>query len=183
MQQAIVLDSFPPSKRGAAFGLMGITLIVAPVLGPTLGGWITDTYSWHWVFLINIPVGLAALAMVSQVVKDPEHAKAKGFSKGGIDFIGLGLIALGLGTMQVLLDKGQTEDWFQSGFIVMMAVTSALCLGFAIAWLLKQKDPVVDLRLLTDRSFGMGSILIFFTGFVLYASSALLIEFEATGNA
>lgn len=171
-QQAIIMDSFPPEKRGAVFGITGITLIVAPILGPTLGGWITDNFSWHWIFYINIPVGVLAFLLVSEMVKDPEHAIAKG--KGTIDYIGLSLVALGLGCLQIVLDKGQQEDWFSSNFIVFFAVVTALAMGFGIAWLLRQKDPVVDLTLFADRSFGLGAILIFITGFVLYSSSALL---------
>lgn len=173
MQQAIVMDSFPPSKRGAAFGLMGVTLIVAPVLGPTLGGWITDHFSWRWVFLINVPVGVFAAVMVAALVQDPDHAKAKGLGKG-IDFTGLGLIALGLAALQIMLDKGQTEDWFHSDFIVMMAALAALCLIGAVLWLLTRTDPVVDLTLFKEPSFALGTILIFFVGFALYGSSALL---------
>lgn len=172
MQQAIVLDSFPPAKRGAAFGLMGITLIVAPVIGPTLGGWITDTYSWRWVFLINVPVGLLAAFLVSNMVHDPEHAKAKGFKN--VDYIGLGLIALGFAALQIMLDKGQTEDWFHSDFIIMMACIAGAAIIGAIAWLLTRDDPIVDLTLFKERSFALGTILIFFTGFALYGSSALL---------
>lgn len=171
-QQAIIIDSFPPEKRGAVFGITGITLIVAPILGPTLGGWITDNFSWHWIFYINIPVGVLAFMLVSQMVRDPEHAVAKG--KGQIDYIGLSLVALGLGCLQIVLDKGQQEDWFASQFIVIFATITALSLGFAIYWLLRQKDPIVDLTLFKDRSFAIGSILIFITGFALYSSSALL---------
>ena len=173
VQQAIVLDGFPPEKRGAAFGLMGLTLIVAPILGPTLGGWITDTYSCRWVFLINVPVGALAALLVTAIVRDPEHAKARGFGKG-IDYTGLGFIALGLGALQVMLDKGQTEDWFNSHFIIIMAIIAGVSLGCAVLWLVSRKDPIVDLTLLKRPSFGLGTILIFCTGFVLYGSSALL---------
>jgi DHA2 family multidrug resistance protein len=171
-QQAIIMDSFPPEKRGAVFGITGITMIVAPVLGPTLGGWITDNFSWRWIFYINIPVGLLAFLLVSQMVRDPEHAIAKGLKN--IDYVGLGFVALGLGALQIVLDKGQQDDWFSSNFITTFAVITVLSLGFAVIWLLRQKDPVVDLTLLKDKSFGLGTILIFITGFVLYSSSALL---------
>ncbi len=171
-QQAIVLDAFPPEKRGVVFGVTGITMIVAPILGPTLGGWITDNLTWRWIFFMNIPVGLIALWLVHKYVRDPEHAKSKGVGK--IDGIGLGLIALGLGCMQIVLDKGQTEDWFQSNMIIGFTLVAVLSLGFVIFWLLKQEDPVVDLRILKSPGFGLGCLLIFFTGFVLYGSSALL---------
>lgn len=171
-QQAIIMDSFPREKRGAVFGITGITLIVAPILGPTLGGWITDNFSWRWIFYINIPVGLLAFMLVSLMVRDPEHATAKGVGK--IDYIGLSLVALGLGALQVVLDKGQQEDWLHSNFIVLFAVITAVALGSAIAWLLSRKDPIVDLSLFKDRSFAIGAMLIFVTGFVLYSSSAML---------
>src|SRR5579872_3893382 len=108
------MDSFPPSQRGMAFAITGITMIVAPILGPTLGGYITDNYSWRWIFYMNVPVGLMALFLVNQFVQDPEHAKAKGVKS--IDYIGVGLIAIGLGAMQIVLDKGQEDDWFSSPF-------------------------------------------------------------------
>lgn len=171
-QQAIIMDSFPPEKRGAVFGLTGVTLIVAPILGPTLGGLITDNFSWRWIFYINIPVGILAFTLVSQMVRDPLHAIAKGLKK--IDYIGLGLVAIGLGSLQIVLDKGQQDDWFDSNFINTFAVICVVCLISAIVWLRRQTDPVVDLSLLANRSFGLGTILIFITGFVLYSSSALL---------
>lgn len=171
-QQAIIMDSFPPERRGAVFGITGITLIVAPILGPTLGGWITDNFSWRWIFYINIPVGMIAFFLVNMMVRNPEHATAKGVGK--IDYIGLGLVAIGLGALQIVLDKGQQDDWFASSFIVFFSIITALSLGFGILWLLSQKDPVVDLTLFKDRSFALGAILIFITGFVLYSSSALL---------
>ena len=172
MQQSIILDTFPPEKRGAVFGITGITMIVAPVLGPLLGGLITDNYSWRWIFFINIPVGLFAFIMVGRLVKDPLHAMAKGLLH--IDGVGLGLIALGLGSLQVMMDKGQQDDWFASNFICTMAALSVVSLISAIFWLLNQEDPVVDVRLVKDRAFGLGMVLIFFTGFALYGSSALL---------
>lgn len=172
VQQAIILDAFPPEKRGAAFGVTGITMIVAPILGPTLGGYITDNFSWQWIFFMNVPVGLFALFLVSRLVKDPPHARAHW--SGAIDYIGLSLITIGLGSMQVVLDKGQQEDWFGSNFIIFFTISGLSCLGAAIIWLLKQKDPVVDLRLLTDRSFGMASLMMFFVGASLYAGATLI---------
>lgn len=171
-QQAIILDAFPVSKRGAAFGVVGITMIVAPILGPTLGGYITDSYSWRWIFYLNIPVGIFALWMVGMMVRDPDHAKAKGV--GRIDYVGLSLVALGLGALQITLDKGQQEDWFNSHFIIMFATISFSALACAVIWLLNRKEPIIDLRLLALPSFGMSCVMIFFTGFALYAGSALL---------
>ena len=172
MQQSIILDAFPPEKRGAVFGITGITMIAAPVLGPLLGGLITDNYSWRWIFFINIPVGLFAFVMVGRLVSDPLHAIAKGLQK--IDGVGLGLIVLGLGALQIVMDKGQQDDWFDSNFICMMAAISVAAITGAFIWLLHQEDPIVDVRLLKDRAFGLGMLLIFFTGFALYGSSALL---------
>lgn len=171
-QQAIILDTFPPHKRGAAFAFTGITVIVAPILGPTLGGWITDNYSWRWIFYINIPVGMMAFFFVWRLVEDPPHAKLKKLPH--VDYVGLLLIAFGLGVMQFVLDKGQQEDWFDSDLIVNATIFVVLALGGAVLWLLRQKDPIVDLHLLKDRSFGMSCILIFITGFVLYGGSTML---------
>ncbi|MFO1243145.1 MAG: DHA2 family efflux MFS transporter permease subunit [Rickettsiales bacterium] len=171
-QQAIVLDAFPPEKRGQVFGVTGITLIAAPIIGPTLGGLITDNFSWRWIFFINVPVGIFAAIMVSRFVKDPPHAVKQGFKS--IDYIGLGLLALGLGALQLVLDKGQQKDWFDSTYIVSFFALSIFLIPFAIAWIMRQEDPIVDFTLLKDRGFGFGFILIFFTGFALYGSSALL---------
>jgi DHA2 family multidrug resistance protein len=171
-QQSIIIDSFPKEKRGAVFGITGITMIVAPILGPTLGGLITDNMSWRWIFYLNVPVGLLAFWLVGLMVQDPPHAKAKGLVS--IDYIGLSLIAVGLGAMQMVLDKGQQDDWFDSGFICGMAALSIACLVTAVAWLWRQEDPVIDLKLLRLPSFGMACMMIFFMGFSLYASSTLL---------
>ncbi|MCE3232752.1 MAG: oxidoreductase [Rickettsiaceae bacterium] len=171
-QQAIILDAFPPEKRGMVFGLTGITLIAAPIIGPVLGGWITDNYNWRWIFFINIPVGILAFILVNELVPDEPDKKAKGFKS--VDYIGLGLIALALGSLQIMLDKGQHEDWFDSNLIIGLCCISAASMIFSIFWLLRQEDPVIELRLFKDRSFFIGSILIFLTGFVLYSSSALL---------
>ena len=172
IQQAIILDAFPPEKRGAAFGVTGITMIVAPILGPTLGGYITDNFSWEWIFFMNVPVGIFAILMVNKMVQDPPHAQAKGLLS--IDYIGLSLITIGLGSLQVVLDKGQQEDWFGSHFILFFTFMTLLCLGLAIIWLLDQKEPVVDLHLLTDPAFALSCIMMFFVGATLYAGSTLL---------
>ncbi len=172
MQQSIVMDSFPLYQRGTAFAITGITMIVAPVLGPTLGGFITDNYSWRWIFFINIPVGLLALILINRLVQDPPHAKAKGFLS--IDYIGLSLVALGLGALQIVLDKGQEDDWFSSHFIVFFSVIAGTCLVAAVFWLLRQKDPIIDVRLFKQRSFGLACLMVFFVGFSLYGGSTLL---------
>jgi DHA2 family multidrug resistance protein len=171
-QQAIVMDSFPPEKRGTAFGITGITMIVAPLLGPTLGGYITDNFNWRWIFFMNVPVGITAVMLVRALVIDPPHARAKGLLK--IDYIGLTLLAVGLGALQIVLDKGQEDDWFTSNFICTFFAISIICLGSAIAWLLRQEDPVVDLRLIGNKYFGPACLMIFAVGFTLYGASTLL---------
>lgn len=172
MQQAIIKDSFPIQKLGTAFAITGITVVLAPIIGPMLGGYITDNFSWRWIFFINIPVGLLALYLVNLFVEDtPESAKKKVET---IDYIGLSLIALGLGALQIFLDKGQQEDWFDSSFIIFFATLSVIGLVGAVMWLLRQKKPVVKLNLFSLPSFSMPSVMLFFVGFALYASSTLL---------
>ncbi|MBF0421546.1 MAG: DHA2 family efflux MFS transporter permease subunit [Magnetococcales bacterium] len=172
MQQAIIMDSFPPEKRGVAFGITGITMVVAPILGPTLGGYITDHFSWRWIFFMNVPVGLLAVLLVKALVTDPPHARAKGLFS--IDYIGMGLLALGLGAMQIVLDKGEEDDWFDSHFIILCTIVAAISLIAAFLWLWRQNEAIVDLRLLQDRYFGPACLMIFVVGFVLYGSSTLL---------
>lgn len=171
-QQAILLDSFPPHKRAAAFAFTGITVIVAPILGPTLGGWITDNYDWRWIFYINVPIGAVAFFLTWKLVQDPPHARAQGLAK--VDYIGLFLIVLGLGTMQFILDKGQQEDWFHSNLILLATGVMVFGLVGATVWLLKREDPIVDLHLLKEPGFGVSCFLIFITGFVLYGGSTML---------
>lgn len=171
-QQAIILDSFPPEKRGMAFGIVGITMIVAPVLGPTLGGLITDNFSWRWIFFINIPFGILALFAIGKLLPTDVVPEEKKHRK--IDYIGLSLIALCIGALQIMLDKGQTEDWFHSDLIIICAVISAAAAVFAIFWMLRQKAPVIELRLLKDKSYAIACIIIFATGFTLYGGAAIL---------
>ena len=171
-QQAIIKDSFPAEKLGMAFAITGITTVLAPILGPTLGGYITDNYNWRWIFFMNVPIGLLAAFLVKVLVQDPPSAQKQDI--GSIDYIGLGLIALGLGALQIVLDKGQQEDWFDSSFIIIFAVISAISLVLAIYWLLQQKRPVVELKLFKIPSFGMPCVMMFFVGFALYGSTTLL---------
>src|SRR6267154_1372121 len=128
MAQAILADTFPPEKRGLAFALYGITAVTAPTIGPTLGGWITFNYSWRWIFFINLPVGLATLFLVYTFVEDPPYLKRLRGAGVKLDYIGISLLALGVGALQILLDKGQEDDWFGSNFITTLVVASALCL-------------------------------------------------------
>ena len=177
-EQAILADSFPPEKRAQAFALYGIAVIVAPTVGPTLGGWITDNFSWHWIFFINVPIGLASLALVQWLLVEPELLKrerrerlAQGIK---VDWIGFILIALALGSLEIVLDKGQREDWFQSGFIVTFAVIAAISFALMFPWELSRKDPIVDLRLLLHRQFAIAFLVMMAVGAVLFSSTQLL---------
>jgi len=173
-QQAIILDTFPPDKRAAAFGVTAIATIVAPVLGPTLGGYITDTFNWRWVFLINVPVGIAAVFFASILVEDPPWLKRQ---SEHIDYVGLFLIALGLGCLQVALDRGEDDDWFGSQFIQLMAVLAVLGIVSAICWLLIEKKPVVNLNVFKDKNFSLGCLFIAATGGTLYAGAVVIPQF------
>jgi DHA2 family multidrug resistance protein len=179
-EQAILADTFPPAKRGMAFAVYGIAVVTAPALGPTLGGWITDNYTWRWIFFINIPVGILSLMLTSRLITDPPHLKRRKLSETRIDYIGLGMIALGLGTLQVVLDKGQRDDWFDSHFILVLAIISAASLLFVIWWEWRSKDPIVDLHLFKDRTFGACYMLMFMLGFALMGSTLLLPLFAQT---
>lgn len=169
-QQAIILDIFPPEKRGAVFAITGITMVFAPILGPTLGGIITDHISWRWVFYINVPVGIMATFLVLKLVPKDEKQK----SSLSIDYYGIALIAVGIGALQIMLDKGQQEDWFESSFIISFALVSFVSLVVAVIWMSDHKDPVIDFSLFKDRGFAMGCCLIFIVGFVLYGGTFLL---------
>jgi MFS transporter, DHA2 family, multidrug resistance protein len=177
-QQSIILDYFPPNRRGAAFGVAAIATVVAPVLGPTLGGYITDQVSWRWIFFINVPVGLLAAFFVSVLVEDPPWEKNR--RSRGIDYIGLSLITLGLGCLQIMMDRGQDADWFQSGFIRLMALLGFIGTAGAIGWLLTAKKPIVDLSVFADRNFAAGCFMIGATGAILYASAVLIPQFAQT---
>lgn len=174
-QQAILVDSFPAQKLGMAFAVAGIATVIAPILGPTLGGWITDNFSWRWVFYINLPVGLLSLYLTWRLVEDPPHARKVDRKKGfTMDFPGLALVALGIGCLQIVLDKGQSEDWFDSHFIQVCAFLSVAGLVGTVWWELRHRHPVVDLRLLRNRGFALSNVLMFALGFVLYGSIVLL---------
>ncbi len=173
-QQAILLDSFKPADRGKAFGMTAVATVVAPAIGPTLGGWITDNYSWPWIFFINLPVGIAALFAVMQVIEDPPWAKSKGLQS--VDVTGICLITLGLGCLQVTLDRGEDEDWFGSSFIRITAALAVVGLAGTVAWLLYAKKPVINIRVLKDRNFAMASILMATMAALLYGSAVLLPE-------
>jgi DHA2 family multidrug resistance protein len=177
-EQAILADSFPPAKRGQAFAIYGIAVVVAPVIGPTLGGWITDTYSWHWVFLINVPMGLLSLFLVGTLVGEPsgaEEERRKLLSKGlQFDYLGFVFVAVGLGALEFVLDEGQRNDWFGSSMIVGFALLSGFCLLALIPWELAREDPIVDIRLLGQRQFGACFLVMLGTGAVLIATTQML---------
>src|SRR5262245_42137287 len=145
-EQAILADTFPPAKRGMAFAVYGIAVVTAPAIGPTLGGWITDNFSWRWIFFINIPVGIISLLLTSRLIQDPPYFRRRRIAETHIDYIGLGFVAIGLGTLQVVLDKGQRDDWFESQFITLLTVISVASLLFVIFWEWRQKDPIIDLH-------------------------------------
>jgi len=176
-EQAILSDTFPISKRGMAFAVYGIAVVVAPTIGPWLGGWITDNYSWRWIFYINVPVGILSLFLTYLVVSDPPYMKRVKIKQGfRIDYVGLGLISLGLGSLQIILDKGQREDWFASGFIRTFFCLMLVGLVAGVIWELRAKEPVVDFRMLKNRNFAIATTAMFFLGFVLYASTMLIPE-------
>ncbi|MBZ5666022.1 MAG: DHA2 family efflux MFS transporter permease subunit [Acidobacteriia bacterium] len=179
-EQAILADTFAPAKRGMAFAVYGIAVVMAPAIGPTLGGWITDNFTWRWIFFINIPVGILSLLLTSRLIQDPPYFKRRKLSETRIDYTGLGFVALGLGTLQVILDKGQREDWFESDFIVTLTVISVASLIFVIFWEWRHKDPIIDLHLFRERSFAAANFLMFMLGFALLGSTLLLPLFMQT---
>jgi DHA2 family multidrug resistance protein len=178
VEQSILADTFPPAKRGMAFAAFAIVVVVGPVLGPTLGGYITEYSSWHWVFLINVPVGIAAFFLVQIFVDEPDQVRKdrdERFKNGlNIDFIGVILIALGLGFLEITLDRGEREDWFSSGLIVMSASIAAVSLIALIIWELNHKDPVIDLRLMKSRNFSLTLGIMGVTGMILFGTTQLI---------
>ncbi len=181
-EQAILADTFPPEKRGLAFALYGVAVVVAPAIGPSLGGWITDQYSWRWIFFINIPIGIASLILTGLLVEDSPAAKKEHeeATRGGIrvDYPGFVFVALGLGSLQVVLDKGQEDDWFGSPFIVAFTLMSVIgILGLIIWELWFAREPIVDLPLFRNRGFLFCAIMMFATLFVLLSTTQLLPQF------
>ncbi len=172
--QAILVDSFPRKKHGMAMATYAAGALVAPAIGPTIGGWITDSYTWRWIFLINIPIGIISVLLSSFVLSDPPHAAKQAGSARQIDYIGLSLLSVGLGFTQVVLDKGQRADWFHSHFIVWMTFVAALALIALVWWEFKSSNPVVELHLLLDRNFFVSTTLMFMIGFILYGTVVLL---------
>ena len=180
MAQAILADSFPPEKRGVAFSVYGITAIVAPAVGPTLGGWITDSYSWRWIFYINLPVGILALFLVYRLIEDPPYIALNKGRSMRVDYIGFGLLALGVAALQIMLDKGQEDDWFGSHFILSLAIVAAVCLITLVIYEWFHKEPLVDVRLFKYGNFAVANLIMFTVGAILFASTVLLPQFLQT---
>jgi MFS transporter, DHA2 family, multidrug resistance protein len=180
MAQAILADTFPPEQRGLAFALYGITAIMAPTIGPTLGGWITFNYSWRWIFFINIPVGMATLALVRRFVEDPPYLSRLKTSGIKLDYIGIALLTLGIGSLQVLLDKGQEDDWFGSKFITTLIVTATVCLISLVIWEWFQKSPIIDVRMFKSFNFASANLMMFMLGILLFSSLVLMPQFLQT---
>src|ERR1700747_3191200 len=180
MAQAILADTFPPHQRGLAFALYGITAIMAPTIGPTLGGWITFNYSWRWIFFINLPVGLTTWFLVRRFVEDPPYLKRLKAAGVKLDYIGIALLTLGVGALQVLLDKGQEDDWFGSGFISTLVVVATVCLISLVVWEWRQKAPIIDVRMFKSFNFASASLMMFTLGILLFSALVLMPQFLQT---
>ena len=179
-EQAILADSFPVEKRGQAFALYGMAVVVAPAIGPTIGGWITDNYNWHWIFFINLPVGLLSLWLTHRMVEDPPYLTQMRKKIGSIDALGLSSVALGVGCLEFVLDKGQEKDWFGDPMILTFAIVAGAVLLFFIYWEWHHPDPIVDLKLLKNRNFGTAVFLQFVLGMVLFSTTVLMPQFMQT---
>jgi DHA2 family multidrug resistance protein len=181
ISQAILVESFPREKQGVAMAFYGMGVVVAPVIGPTLGGWITDNYTWRWIFLINIPVGILSLSLTAAMIFDPPHLVRKTFKDGlKLDYIGIGLLSLGLAALEIMLDEGQRNDWFGSNMIVAAAIIAVVALVGVVVWELRQDQPVVDFRILANRNFAVAAVVMYAVGFTLYGSTAILPIFLQT---
>ncbi|MBV8224253.1 MAG: DHA2 family efflux MFS transporter permease subunit, partial [Verrucomicrobia bacterium] len=178
VSQAVMLETFPPEKRGISMSVYSIGVIAAPILGPTLGGWLTDDYSWRWVFYINLPVGVFAIIMCLLFLEDPPYLRSAKHQR--IDFIGFGLLVIWIGCLQILLDKGQDEDWFSSMFIRWLAAGASAGLLVFLVWEFKAKHPIVNLRILRDRNLLIATVLMFVVGAILYSTTAVLPRFLQT---
>src|SRR5690348_11625793 len=171
ISQAVLLESFPPQDRGKAMGFWGLGIVVAPMLGPVLGGWLTDSYSWRWVFYINVPIGIAALLMTKLFVFDPPYIRR---TSEQIDYWGIGMLAVGIGALQVVLDKGQEKDWFASNWIMTFTVVALLALTAFVILELVIKHPVVNLRVFKIRTYATGAFMMALLGVGLYGSIVLI---------
>jgi DHA2 family multidrug resistance protein len=180
MAQAILADTFPPQERGLAFALYGITAIMAPTIGPTLGGWITFNYSWRWIFFINIPVGLSTWFLVRRFVEDPPYLSRLKSAGVKLDYIGIALLALGVGALQVLLDKGQEDDWFGSHFITTLVVIATVSLISLVIWEWFHKAPIIDVHMFKSFNFASSCLMLFTLGILLFSSLVLMPQFLQT---
>ena len=180
MAQAILADTFPPHQRGLAFALYGITAVMAPTIGPTLGGWITYDYSWRWIFFINIPVGIATWFLVRRFVEDPPYLSRLKGAGVKLDYIGISLLVFGIGALQILLDRGQEDDWFGSSFITTLVVMAAVCLISLVIWEWFQKAPIIDVRMFKSFNFASSSLMMFMLGVMLFSSLVLMPQFLQT---
>lgn len=176
-EQAILADTFPPARRGMAMAVYGMAVVLAPAIGPTLGGFITDNFSWRWVFFINIPVGILSLFLTNRIVSDPPHLRDVRERNGGVDWVGLGLIAMGLGCLEVVLDKGQEEDWFHSSFITGFTLVAAVSLVSFVFWEYNHDNPIVDLKMFRRRSFAVANAMMLMLGVALFGSTVLLPQY------
>ena len=179
-EQAILADTFEPRKRGIAFAVYGMAVVLAPAIGPTLGGWITDNYNWRWIFFINVPVSVLSLFLTNRLVEDPPELAERRNAGIKIDYIGLALIGVGLGCLQVVLDKGQRDDWLQSDFILSFAIIAAVTIVVAIIWEYFQKDPVVDVKMFANRNFAIAFVMMIMLGFALFGSTVLIPQYLQT---
>jgi DHA2 family multidrug resistance protein len=177
MAQAILADTFPPAKRGLAFSVYGVTAVVAPSIGPTLGGWITDNYTWRWIFLMNLPVGILALFLVLTFVEDPPFLRRTTLKESKIDYFGFGLLAVGVAFLQIVLDKGQEDDWFGSNFILTLSIISAICLVSLVVWELHVKEPILDVGLFKNFNFATSSVLMFMVGAASFSTTVLMPQY------
>lgn len=177
ISQAILLECFPLRRRGIGMAIYGVGVVFAPIIGPTLGGWLTDNYSWRWIFYLNIPISILSLVMVKIYVVDPPY-----LHRGRVkpDYIGLGLLALGIGALQIVLDTGQRHDWFQTTWIAQLAFVSVIAIIALVIWELHSDHPVIDLRILRVSNFGTGTALMFMLGVALYSSGVLQPQFVQT---
>ncbi|OLN26499.1 Inner membrane component of tripartite multidrug resistance system [Desulfovibrio sp. DV] len=173
MSQAILLEAYPPRERGLAMAIFAMGAVLGPILGPLLGGYITDNYSWRWIFNINVPVGILAVALIWLYIKDPDYLERRKTGES-VDYIGLALLTVGLGCLQIVLDKGQQDDWFSSDFIFTLSLVAGIALTAFLVWELVCKHPVVDLRVFKDRSFATGNVVMFFGYFAFFGAIVLL---------
>jgi MFS transporter, DHA2 family, multidrug resistance protein len=180
MVQAILTDTFPPEKRGMAFALYGITMVCAPAIGPTLGGWITDNYSWRWIFYINVPVGIVATLLVYRLLEDPPYLSSVKTSIAKFDYIGFTLLILGISALQITLDKGQEDDWFGSHFITTLIITAVISLVSLVIWEWFHKEPLVDVRLFKIFNFASCNLMFFALGIAILGGTVLIPLFLQT---